>query len=92
MKTNSPIFSHATASSGTGTELMNDTKHGRIIPSANVESIVNSVKEIIEKDNFNKIGEEGKKHVEQHFTVHQMVDNLEKYLISELDKKQVRFK
>ncbi|MCU4176728.1 glycosyltransferase [Carboxylicivirga sp. N1Y90] len=69
-------------------ELMQDSIHGNIIPSSNTESIVNSIQNMIEKDNFQEIGELGKKHVEKHFTVQKMADNLEAYLISGCDRKQ----
>ncbi len=67
-------------------ELMIDKKHGRIIPSKNVNAITDSVCEVLSEGNFDQVGGEGRRHVEENFTIHKMTENLEFYLLDKIAK------
>ena len=61
-------------------ELMQDQKHGFIIPPADPEALSRSILKMVEDKNCRDMGLEGKKHVANNFTVDKMVDEIESFL------------
>nr|WP_321406974.1 glycosyltransferase [uncultured Carboxylicivirga sp.] len=70
------------------TELMEDKKHGLIIPPANKDELVKTILSMIDCKNYQEMGLNAKKHVAENFTIDKMVDEIESFLLLELAKKK----
>ncbi len=68
-------------------ELMKDKEHGFIVPSGNVKALEEAINKLLDDDTLAAKGVKAKEHVTNHFSVNNMVCNLESHLQSLIEQK-----
>jgi len=64
---------------------MHNGDHGIIIPPGDASAIEKAILMLMQNNNLKAIGLKGRKHVEENFSIHKMVTNLESYLLEKIE-------
>lgn len=65
-------------------ELMHNEQHGIVVPPTDSEALKNSIIKLIKGNGLVALGQNGKKHVEENFSIKKMVDQLEAHLLNKM--------
>ena len=69
-------------------ELMVNETHGLVVPPTDVSALSTAITQMLDTDLRQQMAQQGKLHVEQNFSISNMVSNLEGYLLGKLKEKK----